>query len=181
MNNKIGIIYGSDTGMTEEITHNIVDEWNVSDVEVIEVSNASLSDFERFDFLILGLSTWYDGDLQSDWESYFDEFKTIDFSNKTVAIFGLGDQYGYGEYFIDGVGMLAKVVIANGGEIIGKWSTKGYDFTESKAEIIGENLFYGLAIDEDNEPELTQNRINNWLAILQEEYNNVTVELALGG
>lgn len=169
MNKKVGIIYGSDTGMTEEITHNIVDEWSVSDIEVIEVTNVSHSDFERFEFLILGLSTWYDGDLQSDWESYFDEFKTIDFSNKTIALFGLGDQYGYGEYFIDGVGMLAEVIIANGGNIIGKWPTKNYDYTESKAEIIGENLFYGLAIDEDNEPELTQGRLKEWLGQLENE------------
>ncbi|WBX76845.1 flavodoxin [Tenacibaculum ovolyticum] len=177
MNNKIGLIYGSDTGMTEEVTHSIVDEWNTSEVEVIEVTNVESSDFQRFDFLILGLSTWYDGDLQSDWESYFDEFKTIDFTNKTVAIFGLGDQYGYGEYFIDGVGMLAEVVLENGGKIVGKWSTSGYDYTESKAEIVDEKLFYGLALDEDNEPELTTDRLKNWLAILQEEYKKVSPEL----
>ncbi|SEC50830.1 flavodoxin I [Tenacibaculum sp. MAR_2009_124] len=169
MNKTIGLIYGSDTGMTEEITHNIVDEWNTSDIKVIEVSNATLSDFEKFDFLILGLSTWYDGDLQSDWESYFEEFKTIDFTGKTIALFGLGDQYGYGEFFIDGVGMLAKVILENGGEIIGNWPVEGYDFSESKAEIQGEDLFYGLAIDEDNQPELTQERVKKWLDQLQTE------------
>ena len=82
MNTKIGLIYGSDTGMTEEVTHSIVDEWNEMDIEVIEVTNVSSSDFEKFDFIILGLSTWYDGDLQSDWESYFDEFKSISFLAK---------------------------------------------------------------------------------------------------
>ena len=147
MNNTIGLIYGSDTGMTEEIAHSIVVEWDISNIEVIEITNAKTSDFDKFDVLILGLSTWYDGDLQSDWESYFDEFKTINFTNKTIAIYGLGDQYGYGEYFIDGVGILAEVVLENGGKIIGKWGTKEYDFSESKAEIEGENLFYGLAID----------------------------------
>ncbi len=169
MNKNIGLIYGSDTGMTEEITHTIVDEWNESEIEVIEVSQVSKSDFERMDILFLGLSTWYDGDLQSDWESYFDEFKTIDFSNKTIALFGLGDQYGYGEYFIDGVGMLAEVVLENGGKIIGQWPTDGYDYTESKAKIEGKELFYGLALDEDNQPELTQERLSTWLSILKEK------------
>jgi len=172
MNTVIGLFYGSDTGMTEEITHTIVDEWNVTDIEVIEINNANSSDFDKFNFIILGLSTWYDGDLQSDWESYFDEFKTIDFTNKTVAIYGLGDQYGYGEYFIDGVGMLAEVVIANGGNIIGKWPTKGYDYTESKAKIENEDSFYGLAIDEDNQPELTQERLLKWLTILKNNLIN---------
>lgn len=166
--NTIGLIYGSDTGMTEEITHTIIDEWSSVDIDVIEVSNVSISDFDKFDFIILGLSTWYDGDLQSDWESYFDKFKTIDFTNKTIAIYGLGDQYGYGEYFIDGVGILAEVIIANGGKIIGKWPTEGYDFTESKA-LYNKEYFYGLAIDEDNQPELTQERLSNWITILKDE------------
>lgn len=169
MNKTIGLIYGSDTGMTEEITHNIVDEWKSSDIKVIEVSNVKASDFEKFEFLILGLSTWYDGDLQSDWESFFDEFQTIDFTGKTIALFGLGDQYGYREFFIDGVGMLAKVILKNGGKIIGKWPIEGYDFTESKAKVEDEDLFYGLAIDEDNQPELTQERVKNWLNQLESE------------
>ncbi|HBI39778.1 MAG TPA: flavodoxin FldA, partial [Tenacibaculum sp.] len=88
---------------------------------------------------------------------------------KTIALFGLGDQYGYREFFIDGVGMLAKVILKNGGKIIGKWPIEGYDFTESKAKVEDEDLFYGLAIDEDNQPELTQERVKNWLNQLESE------------
>lgn len=68
--------------------------------------------------------------------------------------------------------MLAEVVIANGGNIIGKWPTKGYDYTESKAKIENEDLFYGLAIDEDNQPELTQERLLKWLTILKNNLIN---------
>ncbi len=164
---KIGLIYGSDTGMTEEVTHSIIDISSLN-IEVIEVEFVKKNDFERFNNLILGLSTWYDGDLQSDWENYFDEFKTIDFTGKTVAIFGLGDQYGYGEYFIDGVGMLSEVILKNGGNIIGKWPTKGYDYQESKAKIDNEEFFYGLAIDEDNQPELTQERLQKWMKEIED-------------
>ena len=167
----IGLFYGSDTGMTEEITYSIVDLWEATEIEVIEISNATVADFDKYTILILGLSTWYDGDLQSEWETYYDEFKTIDFTGKKVAIYGLGDQYGYGEYFIDGVGMLAEVVLNNGGKIVGNWPIKGYDFAESKAEIEGKDLFYGLAIDEDNEPEKTQERLTTWLKQVQQELN----------
>ena len=166
---KIGLIYGSDTGMTEEITNSIVEEWTLSDIEVFEASYVQNEDIENFDTLFLGLSTWYDGDLQSDWENYFKKFVTLDFTGKTVAIYGLGDQYGYGEYFIDGVGILAVEIIKNGGKIIGKWPISGYEYEISKAEIEGKNLFYGLAIDEDNQPELTEHRIKEWLKILEEE------------
>ncbi len=169
---KIGLIYGSDTGMTEEVVGTIVDTWKASEIEVIEAHNVSKSDFERFDKIILGLSTWYDGDLQSDWEAYYDsEFQDIDFTGKTVAVFGLGDQYGYGEYFVDGIGILAEVVLKNGGKIIGNWPNKDYDFQESKAVIqSNKDYFYGLAIDEDNEPEKTTDRIEKWLKQLEKEF-----------
>ncbi len=170
--NIVGLIYGSDTGVTEEITHTIIEEWNLCEINVIEVTEASKEFFGQYDLLILGLSTWYDGDLQSDWENYFDEFSEIDFSGKTVALYGLGDQYGYHDYFIDGVGILAEVILRNGGEVVGHWPSKEYDFTESKALTEDEECFYGLAIDEDNEPELTRDRIKDWLEIINEEFAN---------
>lgn len=169
--NKIGLIFGSDTGMTEEIVSSIVDDWSATELEVIEAFNVKKADFERFDKLIIGLSTWYDGDLQSDWESYYErEFTTIDFTGKTVAIFGLGDQYGYGEFFIDGVGILAKTILENGGRIIGKWSDQDYDYEKSKAKIENEDFFYGLALDEDNEPDKTPERLKKWLLQIEEEF-----------
>ncbi len=167
----IGLIYGSDTGMTEEVTNAIIEKWTLCDIDVFEASHVKNSDIEGFDVLFLGLSTWYDGDLQSDWDNYYRKFENVDFTNKTIALYGLGDQYGYGEYFIDGVGILAEIVIKNGGEIVGKWPTEGYDYEISKAEIDGENLFYGLAIDEDNQPELTEERIDTWLGMLENQLN----------
>ncbi len=166
---KIALIYGSDTGMTEDITCDIINKWKGPAIEVIEVDKASKETFESYDQLILGLSTWYDGELQSDWELFFDTFQTIDFNNKKVALFGLGDQYGYGDNFIDGVGMLAEVVLKNGGIIIGQWPTEDYDFSASKA-LISETHFYGLALDEDNEDKLTSERVDNWLEILLKEF-----------
>ncbi len=167
MNRTIGLFFGSDTGITEEITHDIVDAFET--IEVKEISEASSNDFDQFDLIILGLSTWYDGDLQSDWESFYDEFKSIDFTGKKVAIYGLGDQIGYAEYFIDGVGMLAEVVLKNGGEVIGKWPVKEYRHTESKAIIPSDkDYFYGLALDNDNEPHLNEERISKWINTIKE-------------
>ena len=149
---KIGLFYGSDTGSTEHVTDLIVKKLGKDLVETYDVYNAKASQFEPYNKLILGLSTWFDGDLQSDWEGFFEEFKQIDFTGKKVAIFGLGDQAGYGEYFIDGVGSLGQVVAENGGEIIGVWSTEGYDYEASVAEF-EEGWFMGLAVDEDNQRE----------------------------
>lgn len=167
---KIALFYGSDTGCTDDITKDFTSIWGIENLDVREIGDVSKSDFEQFEILIFGLSTWYDGDLQSDWEVFFDDFQEIDFTNKVVAIYGLGDQIGYGEYFVDGIGILAKVVLENGGEIIGHWPTKGYRFTDSVALIEEkESYFYGLALDHDNEPQLSDERLEKWIGELKSE------------
>ncbi|MEM9051926.1 MAG: flavodoxin [Bacteroidota bacterium] len=169
---KIGIIYGSDTGCTEDVTQVLKSKLEETrhEIEVLEVHEKfSAEHFRKFDLLFLGIPTWYDGDLQSDWEDFFPTFEKVDFSGQIVAIYGLGDQIGYDEYFVDGVGILAKTVIDNGGTVIGNWSADGYDHTESKA-LLDEHTFYGLAIDEDNEPELTEGRIDDWIDKVQKEW-----------
>ena len=165
--NSVGVFFGSDTGVTEEVTNILIEQWG-EDIDKHEVTNVSKDDFEAYDLIFLGISTWYDGDLQSDWEAFFDEFQQIDFTNKTLAIYGLGDQIGYGDYFIDGVGILAEVIEQNGGRLVGEWSTEGYDFSESKADK-GNGFFYGLAIDHDNQEELTDERVEQWLEQIKGE------------
>ena len=158
---KIGLIFGSDTGATEEISIKIKESFNNYNIERHNIANVNEEIILSFDFLIFGLSTWYDGDLQSDWEIYFDDFKKIDFKNKLVAIYGLGDQWGYDEYFVDGIGIIAKEIIKNNGKIIGEWPTNGYEFEKSKA-LKDKNTFFGLALDEDNQYEKTDDRIKIW-------------------
>jgi len=165
---SVGVFFGSDTGVTEEVTNIVIENWE-GNIEKHEITNVDPDHFKSYDLILLGISTWYDGDLQSDWELFFDDFKQIDFTNKTVAIYGLGDQIGYGDYFIDGVGILAEVVEANGGRLIGEWPTEGYDFSESKADK-GNGYFYGLAVDHDNQEELTDARIELWLEQIKAQY-----------
>ena len=173
---NIALFYGSETGVTDDITMDFVTFWKHNNLDLMEIGDATVLDFKNYEKLILGLSTWYDGDLQSDWEDFFEDFKTIDFTNKTVAIFGLGDQIAYAEYFVDGIGILAKEVIKNGGKVIGYWPTKGYQHTDSVA-IIEENteLFYGLAIDQDNESQLTDERLITWISQIKKEFQSSQV------
>ena len=166
--NNISIIYGSDSGCTEEIARKIGKKLDICDSEIKEVSETKEEDFTKFKILILGVSTWYIGDLQYDWDNFFEEFKKIDFTGVNVALFGLGDQYGYSYNYVDGVGILAEVVLKNGGNVFGHWPNKGYQFDESRG-LLDEKTFYGLALDEDNEPEYTEERINRWVAQIKEE------------
>tara|TARA_R100001509_G_scaffold70481_2_gene39248 strand:- start:1271 stop:1771 length:501 start_codon:yes stop_codon:yes gene_type:complete len=165
---RIKLIYGSDTGNTELVTEDLVKL--LGDVEVTTVADLTSEDWDH-DKFILGIPTWYDGELQSDWEDYFDEFKTIDFTDKTVAIFGLGDQLGYDEWFCDGIGILAEVILKNGGRVIGYTDKdESYDFDTTPKSIIKDDVFYGLCIDEDNQGELTQERLSKWVEQIKLEY-----------
>ena len=118
---EVKIIYGTDTGNTEVVTEDLVKLLDSPKVETVDEINENT--WKDSVLYILGIPTWYDGDLQSDWEDYFDDFQEVDFTGKTVAVFGLGDQIGYDEWFCDGVGILAEVVEKNGGTVIGNWST----------------------------------------------------------
>lgn len=165
---KIGLFWGSDTGVTEEIVGVLIDLIGKEKIDSINVFHATTTLMSQYSHLILGLSTWYDGDLQSDWEAFFDQFQTIDFAAKQVAIFGLGDQEGYGEFFVDGIGMIGLVVEQNGGQLLGKWPVDSYSFEASKG-VGTDGLLMGLAIDEDNQPELTDKRLSAWVEQLKTE------------
>ena len=164
----IKLIYGSDTGNTELVIEDLIKL--IDNTEVTTVADLIPEDWD-YDKFILGIPTWYDGELQSDWEVYFDKFKTIDFTNKTVAIFGLGDQLGYDEWFCDGIGILGEVVIQNGGKVIGfTKKDETYDFETTPKSIINDDRFWGLCLDEDNQPDLTQERLQKWVGDIKKEF-----------
>ena len=180
---RIKIIYGTDTGNTELVVQDMIKLLDDSksfiqdatkiNHQVITVPEINEDTWNDADLFILGIPTWYDGELQSDWEEYFEEFKTIDFTGKKVAIFGLGDQLGYEEWFCDGVGILAKTVLKNGGQTIG-WTDidDSYDLEEEPKSMYNESCFYGLCLDEDNQDELTEERLDNWIEKISKEFQD---------
>ena len=144
-NNKAALIYGSDTGSTEYISEIIAEKLALENLDFKDVVTMKPPDFAEYDIMIMGIPTWYIGELQTDWDDFFEEFKTIDFTGKKVAFYGLGDQYGYPDNFQDGLGILAEVVLDNGGELYGYWPNEGYDFNESLG-VAPNGMFYGLSL-----------------------------------
>ena len=167
-NNKVALIYGSDTGSTEYISEIIAEKLALENLDFKDVVTMKPPDFAEYDIMIMGIPTWYIGELQTDWDDFFEEFKTIDFTGKKVAFYGLGDQYGYPDNFQDGLGILAEVVLDNGGELYGYWPNEGYDFNESLG-IAPNGMFYGLALDEDNQRDESNDRIEKWVNQIKEE------------
>ena len=163
---RIKIITGSDTGNTEAIAqdlHNMIDAPLNVDVEIVKVHEITPEDWTTHDFYILGCPTWFDGECSQDWNWYLKEFGGIDMEGKTVAIYGLGDQVGYPDYYCDAIGILAKIVLANGGQVVGYQTIDGHDFNYSQGVDPDTGCFYGLALDEDNQPHLTHERLERWV------------------
>lgn len=157
---KIGVFYGSTSGKTLGIVDEIEFYLRGNDYEVYDVANG-INSIEEYDNLILVSPTYGVGELQSDWENVFPQFKNIDFTNKTVAIVGLGNQYAFGESFVGAMKILYDAVTSQGGTVIGFTPDEGYHYEETEAVINGQ--FIGLALDEANQDDDTPDRIAAWL------------------
>lgn len=166
---KIGLFFGTQTGNTETVAEIIQKEFGGDGVvDLNDIAEADTTDFDKYDCLIIGCPTWNIGELQSDWEGFYDELDEINFQGKKVAYFGAGDQIGYADNFQDAMGILEEKISKLGGTTVGYWSTDGYDFNESKA--LRNGKFVGLAIDEDNQSDMTDDRIKSWVSQLKKEF-----------
>lgn len=168
---NIGLIFGTDTGNTEEMGDKISECFSEHGhvVEMINVTEASPEIIEGFDFLIMGIPTWDFGGIQEDWEAFEAEILRCKLQNKVVALYGMGDQLGYGDYFVDAMGWLNERVLKAGATVIGEWPTEGYDFAASLAVNDDNTLFCGLAIDDDQQFDQTDERITTWVGQLVEK------------
>lgn len=166
---KIGLFYGSTTCYTEMAAEKIQAAIGADIVELHNIKDDNLKSCLDYDLLILGISTWDYGELQEDWESQWQEIAQLDLSSKIIAIYGMGDQIGYTDWFQDALGMLHDEVIAAGAHTIGYWPNQGYEFAASKALTEDKQQFVGLAIDDENQYQQTDERISQWTIQILEE------------
>lgn len=165
---KIGIFYGGTSkGSTYKTAKAISDHFGETNVSLHNVNEATKEDLEKYHYLILGTSAWGIGEMHQDWERFIDVLTEADLEKKKVALFGLGDQIEYPESFVDGMGtVFCRLPLKE--NVVGFWPTQGYSFYYSTAEMDGK--FVGLAIDEDSQPELTEERITKWVDLLKKEF-----------
>ncbi|WP_210396915.1 flavodoxin FldB [Motiliproteus sediminis] len=167
---KIALFYGSTTGNTEDVAERIQRLLGSDQVALFDIADEPLSLVEQYSHVIMGIPTWDYGEVQSEWEDVWDDIDQLDFSGKQVALYGLGDQIGYGEWFVDAMGLLHDKLVAQGASMVGYWPVAGYEFTASKALTGSGEQFVGLAIDEDSQSELTEERVELWVAQLTREF-----------
>ncbi|MBC5632143.1 flavodoxin [Parabacteroides hominis] len=165
---KIGLFYGGATAKTAVVALKIQEAFAENEVVLIPIEGATRKEFESFDNIIAGTSTWFDGELPTYWDEFLPEIESIDMTGKKVALFGLGDQERYPDNFVDGIGILAEAFTKSNAELVGFMPVSDYQFTQSRA--VKEGHFLGLALDVENQSEQTEERILKWVAELKKEF-----------
>ena len=168
---KTVILYWPKGGNTEHVAKKLKEVFG-NDADLFDIASFNVDDIEKYDLIITGASTigaenWEDASNDNEWEAFGIKMREKDLSNKYVAFFGLGDQVLYPNHFVDVLGVFQEEFSKTNANIIGKWPSDGYRFTDSDGEENG--YFYGLAIDEDNEDDLTEERMKKWVEQLKSE------------
>lgn len=166
---SIAIIYGSSTDNTKVAAEKIAEKLADYSPTLIDIYDGEEEGFYNHDVLILGVSTWGVKDLQDDWADFYKKFVKLDLSGKTIALFGHGDSHIYSDSFADAIGILHEVLVEKDCTLIGEVSPEGYTFDYSRA--IKNDMFVGLPLDDDNEPELTDERIDKWVEQLKPHFD----------
>ncbi|MDP4208022.1 MAG: flavodoxin [Bacteroidota bacterium] len=165
---KIGLFYSFNSHKTAKLAERIKEEFKDTSFEALNAENVNEKQFLTFDNLILGVPTWFDGELPNYWDEFGPAIEDMDLKGKYIALFGLGDQVGYPENFLDAVGIMAELLESRGAVIVGLTSTQGYSFESSKA--VRDNKFLGLAIDFENQAHLNKERVQQWASQLRKEF-----------
>ncbi|OGT17308.1 MAG: flavodoxin [Gallionellales bacterium RIFOXYB12_FULL_54_9] len=174
---RIGLFFASSTGNTRRIAKFIKKRYNDETMaDALNVNKASPELIAGFSHLIFGTSTLGGGQLPGlstdcmggGWEEFLPKLRDVDFTGKTVALFGLGDQDKYPDEFVDAMGEIYHFVAARGAKIVGAWPADDYDFIQSKALL--DDQFIGLALDQENQKNLTDARLDAWLKLISPDF-----------
>jgi flavodoxin I len=175
---KVGVFFGTDTGNTRRIAKDITTALGSAiAAKPVNIRNAEVADLQAYDTLILGTPTYGEGQLPglstgnatTSWEEFLPKLAGQDFSGKKVAVYGLGNQKSYPTEFVDAMFFLYEQFKQCGATLIGAWDTEGYNFKSSRAVV--DSRFVGLALDQENQKDLTPARLDTWLKMLAQAWD----------
>ena len=166
--NKVGLFYSHKTNKTSIVAEKVARAFGEENVDKLDIETIDADTFLKYDNLVLGLSTWFDGELPQYWDEFLPSIENINLDNKKIGIFTLGDQKNYPQNFGDAIGIIADLMEDKNAHVFGKTSTEGYTYERSLAEKDGD--FLGLIIDFENQKDLTDTRISAWVEGLKKEF-----------
>lgn len=166
---KTGIFYSFSSTKTAKVAEKIREEFGPEfTIQPVNAEELTIEQFLSFTNLILGVPTWFDGELPIYWDEFVPAIEDLNLTGKKIAIYGLGNQVEYPENFGDAVGIMAELVTERGAEIVGLTSTEGYSYESSRAESNGR--FLGLILDQETQPRLSNERISKWVKEIKEQF-----------
>jgi len=165
---KIALIYSFNSKKSAIVAEKIYNEFNKTDIEKINTEDITEETFINYSNFVLSVPTWFDGELPNYWDEFVPALEDMDLKGKTIAVFGNGNQRDYPENFVDGIGILGVLFEKQGAKLIGETSVDGYNFEGSKA--VRGNTFMGLAIDQDTQAKLTDERIKKWVEEIKPKF-----------
>jgi flavodoxin I len=119
---KVILIYGSTTGNTETLAEGVVSglKRGGTEVTVKDVTEAEVDKLLDYDVIVLGSSTWGDGELQDDFVDFYNKMDKVLLTGKKAAVFGPGDKESYPDTYCEAVNILEERLKKCGAEIIVK-------------------------------------------------------------
>lgn len=165
---KIGLFYSFNTKKTSQTARRLIEAFGEEAIEAVNAETITEDQFLAYDHLILGVPTWFDGELPNYWDEFVPALEDLDLKEKKIAIFGAGDQKGYPENFVDGIGIMADLLEKRGASLVGFTSNKEYEYESSRAE--RGDQFCGLALDYENQVKMNKERIASWAEQLKSEF-----------
>lgn len=159
-------------GNVERAARKVYSMFEPTEIDLFDLASFDTSTITDYNLIILGGSTigaevWMDVKDDNEWSRFFRAVEKIDLSGKYVAFFGLGDQVLYPDHYVDALGIFKQEMSESNAKIIGEWPIEGYRFTDSDG--YDGKMFFGLALDEDRQADLTIERSKKWTDNLKKE------------
>jgi flavodoxin I len=171
---KTAVFFSPEGGNVNSVADKLGEMIGKDKVDVIPLREVKEEDLINYHQMIVigstvGTDHWSNEAVPDEWPDFFSKMEPISFEDKKVAIVGLGNSFIYPSHFANDMAELYENFQKKHAKIYGFVDAKDYDFTESDA-VNEEGFFCGLAIDEDNEPELTPSRLEKWIQQLQADF-----------
>ncbi len=169
---KTVLLFWGKGGNVERAARKVYSLFDPSRIDIFDVASFDTSTITNYDLIILGGSTigaevWMDVKDDNEWSRFFSAIEKSDLSGIYVAFFGLGDQVLYPDHFVDALGIFRQEMQQTSATIIGEWPIEGYKFTDSDG--YDGKMFFGLALDEDRQADLTIERAKKWIDGLKKQ------------
>lgn len=167
----IGLFYAPSGGSVHKVAKRIKQKIKDRKVDMLYIRDVKPEDFLNYRNIILVSSTSgkdaWNNDETDEWAVFMPGLQKLRLDGRRIALVGLGNSVLYPNNFVDGLSNFADLIEEKGGILIGKTETDGYTYTLSRS--IQDNLFMGLPLDEDNEANQTDARIEKWLSLVLPE------------